>query len=59
MLEAVEELGYLGRVLTAEHDGLQTHGASLMGGGYTMIGWLHSAQLPSVSHARVSADCES
>jgi hypothetical protein len=30
--EAVEELGYLGRVLTAEHDGLAAHGASLMGG---------------------------
>lgn len=54
--EAVEELGYLGRVLTAEHDGLAVHGASLMGGGYTMIGWLHSVQLPGVTHARVSDD---
>ena len=54
--EAVEELGYVGRVLTAEHDGLAAHGASMMGGGYTMLGWLHSVQLDGVTHARVSDD---
>lgn len=54
--EAVEELGYLGHVLTAEHDGLAFHNASMMGGGYTMLGWIHSVQLKGVTHARVSAD---
>ena len=32
---AMEELGYIGRALTAEHDGLAAHGATLMAGGYT------------------------
>lgn len=53
---AMEDLGYLGRVLTAEHDGLAAHGATLMGGGYTIMGWLHGVQLHAFTHARVSMD---
>eukprot|EP00040_Diaphanoeca_grandis_P039050 m.258025 g.258025 ORF g.258025 m.258025 type:complete len:1139 (+) comp36016_c0_seq1:75-3491(+) len=54
--KAMEEIGYIGRVLKAEHDGLRAHGASVMCGGYTMIGWMNSVRLPGVTHARVSMD---
>jgi len=33
------------------------NGATIMGGGYTMLGWLHGVTLPGLTHARVgSAD---
>ena len=34
----MEEVGYTARVLMAELNALEKHNATLMGGGYTMLG---------------------
>ena len=51
-----EQNQYIGRALTAEHDGLHQVGGTLMAGGYTMLGWFHGLKLPGLTHARVSDD---
>ena len=35
--------GYTTRTMTAEHDGLRAHGATLMAGGYSVLGRVASA----------------
>ena len=52
----MEELGYSGRVLTNELRGLEVNGATMMAGGYTLIGWLNGVKSPALTHARVSND---
>eukprot|EP00039_Didymoeca_costata_P013134 m.195002 g.195002 ORF g.195002 m.195002 type:complete len:875 (+) comp15686_c0_seq3:99-2723(+) len=53
---AMENLSYIERVLSAEAQGLATHGAHIMAGGYTMLGWFNSVRQPILTHGRVNAD---
>ena len=47
---------YTGRALSAELDALERHGASMMGGGYSIIGWLHGTAYSAFRWARVASD---
>ena len=53
---AMEEVGYVGKVLTAELKALEKVNATLMAGGYTVVGWLNGVKSKAMTHARVAAD---
>ena len=53
---AMEEVGYIAKVLTAELDALERNNATLMGGGYTMLGWMNGVRSKAMTHARVAED---
>lgn len=53
---AMDELGYTASVLTAELKALEKVNATMMAGGYTMLGWMNGLTSPAITHARVAND---
>jgi hypothetical protein len=52
----MEEIGYTAKVLTAELEALDKAGATMMAGGYTMIGWMNGVRSRAITHARAAGD---
>lgn len=53
---ALEEVGYAESVLTAELRALEKSNATMMAGGYTLMGWLNGVTNKALTHTRVASD---